>query len=349
MSTICADGDGRNNIFDYILFSGRYQALSCLLQRAAGDATPNRILRLRPTFIRELVGIIVLSRDVSSAACSLLIEFIRSLSPTDPSLVRNQWVPEVAQRLCSAVQNERVNVTDYLLPEIVVKLDSACLPSLMLEIHKQRPQLPPTGVLWGLCSAVMHARLQSLPGAVISSTGSSHDTLALKDLLSACTSDDADLRLLALSIPVLSQKTVTPISSSDMSVFKFAFVYSLKSSLPDHRHKLARIVTLVLSRLKETVRVCTRNMTAKLRGPDEYRVCCVAVSCSQIDFFILMCVRMRKSCHNFKRRRMRQRVSALGSAKNLSATCSLALHVRDKSRRLNCCSAHYRHWMARCY
>ena len=56
-----------------------------------------------------------------------------------------------------------------------------------------------------------------------------------------------------------SIRVLNPISSHEIEIFMNTFPYSLKSSLPDHRHRLCHILKSLMTRLKEIARAASRD------------------------------------------------------------------------------------------
>ena len=108
-----------------------------------------------------------------------------------------------------------VGFDQYIRSTYSLNIPSSPLRILMFSSSHQ-PINPPTNpltgphLLWGLVQVCLHARLLTAPGKeiIISvNNGSLDPSLTCEEVTGACTSDDVDLRLAALTLLTASQRT----------------------------------------------------------------------------------------------------------------------------------------------
>ena len=296
----------------------RYQALYTLLPKIGAS----RFLALQPSIIATLLPSTMKVRDIASSVCNFLTTLLYGIhndrceqmtikfpnkhgavrknkekytpidNEVDKIAVRSLWIPYLVASLCHGESKiVRVNSADYLLYSLLDYDPHAA--SAIIDHIRALPSTTCIGCkLWGLVNVVLQCRLLSIEMSEIS-VGVYNDNLAPKGpLLSheaywACMSDDTDLRLCAVNMLPASKAASLPFPSHEFDILKRVLPYLLKSALPDHRHKLSRMVKTLMNRVKEAARQTRRNaekerkrLTAKGENDHDNPILAVAEECS---------------------------------------------------------------------
>eukprot|EP01038_Epipyxis_sp_PR26KG_P010809 gene10809-14510_t len=207
-------------------------------------------------------------RDIASAVASLFGSILNLTSKESNKIIeeiRNVWINSVILALTSDDNATRVNTCDYIVPEIL-KLDPNCVPFIISSLRDLTNHTNVAGVQWGYVSVLMHGRAIGVIGCEISIENSA-ERVTKEDLTSCCVSSDAEIRLMALTVLTVSNRTSSPITQIDAEILKKSFRYSLKLSEADHRHKVIRIMKGLLIRIRDSYRSSvreTKNIENKL-------------------------------------------------------------------------------------
>lgn len=170
------------------------------------------------------------------------------------------------------------NVAEYLIPEITSRVDNGCIVHIINAV-RSRVGLTAEQRLWGLCQLLQTARQLGVDGGELindetetaeslgsASVGTESVVIAatglvrVSELKAAFVSSIVDICLVAFSALILNLKTIVPFSNVELSLIRFAFKYVVKCPLPDHRHKICRIVRALMTRVKESTRVSCRDI-----------------------------------------------------------------------------------------
>mgnify|MGYP003385391556 CR=1 FL=1 len=178
----------------------------------------------------------------------------------------------------AGVSQSSRNIAEYLIPEITGRVDSGCIPHI-IDAVRARSGLTAEKRLWGLCQLMQNARQLGVAGSDLlddevqenlspGSGGVGTEPVVLAnsgqvrvgELRGAFVSSVVDICLVAFSAVVLSLKTIVPYSDLELGLIRFGFRYVVKCPLPDHRHKICRIVRSLMTRVKESTRVSVRDI-----------------------------------------------------------------------------------------
>lgn len=198
------------------------------------------------------------SEEVIKAKCVFLQELLEA----------------IVKALCSDNETLRKNISDYILPVIFKTYPGYALRLLQIWIHQaQSSSRTSEGGFtkfesWALIQLIVHCR-QLFPQLLTQlDTVSSKDSVAVVDsssqsllsekdaklvssvLQAAYQSENDDMRFTALTSIVASLKVAAPISVDQFNEFIRHVVYSLKTSDAENVQHLARILRIILPRLK---------------------------------------------------------------------------------------------------
>ena len=270
----------------------RYQALNMLLPKIGAS----RFLKLQPNIIETLLPSTMKVRDIASSVCNFLATLLYGIisdqdqtqhltanfpnrhgivrknkekyTPTDEKFdkiaLRPLWVPYLVSCLCHAEHKViRLNSADYLLYGLL-DYDPHAAPAIIDHIRALPPTISIEHKLWGLVNVVFQCRSLCIEMREIPANSVYMDGLAPSGPLLphetywACMSSDVDLRLCAINMLPASKAISLPFPSHELDILKRALPYLLKSALPDHRHKLSRMVKTLITRVKEAARQTDR-------------------------------------------------------------------------------------------
>ena len=234
---------------------GRYQSLNSLLPKAS----PELFVSSQPLIVADLIKAISM-REVSSAATKLLGTLLRYLRDRDGYVedrLRRLWGKHAVAALCSEERHIRQTTAEYLITELL-STDPSC-GSFLIQVIRNEEAASYDRKLFAIMNVVLHCRLRNLVGQEITNPNEDSAALSLSELRLGCISGDIDIRLTSLLVIVASHKPITPLVERELVVFMETFIFSLKDSEADHRHRILRIVKTLILRVKETYRVAERD------------------------------------------------------------------------------------------
>lgn len=236
----------------------RYQALNVLITSLGASM----IVTYSQNIISELLKAMN-SRDVAASVTSLIVSLVKvSIAET----LSYDWASDIANALLSPDKSLRVNIAEYLLPEILKINLELCGSAIIRAIRlKQRNDASfsthETRYLWGLSNTCLQSRLINVDckTSAIHYTNSEGNgleedfNLTAKEAYVACANYDDELRLTSLVMLVASNKSSKFPDLRDVNILTDCWKYSLKSGSAEHRKAIVRILKTLFGRIHENV------------------------------------------------------------------------------------------------
>lgn len=240
---------------------GKYQAIKIVLDQM----NILFFLNLQPNLIKDLI-LSIKDRDIAPSVSLLISTILQKLYKknldkreiTTESFSTNEFIPWCRKietittlALCSTTATLRLNIADYLLPELL-QLDLKIPYRMLTHINSLKSINNSMSVEWAIVQITLHAKLLGIP-IIPSNLLLSEEAKLVMSLITAISHSaslayDDHLRLASIISITASLKSTIPLSKEDFELLKNVLVYSLKTNDIDNCSKLERTMKSLLQR-----------------------------------------------------------------------------------------------------